>query len=269
MKENKRYIKFLFILISISLIVCVLSPVLIPYDPNLTDIDIRLQGPSMQHIFGTDAFGRDLFSRTLLGSRVSILSSLLIVLVSGSFGSMVGMISGYYGGKLDYILMGVCDIFLAFPQMILAIGIAGIAGGGLSNAIIALAISNWMQYARLARSATLKEKNKLYVASVKFSGLSTPQILFVHILTNIKGILLVTMSINFASMLIGLAGLSFLGIGVQPPGAEWGSMINEGRLYLSQAPWICLFPALGIIYIVSLFNLFGYGLQKIYKKEGK
>ena len=269
MKNKINYSKLLFTIILISLLISLFSPFLLPFDPNLTDISNRLQGPSSLHLFGTDAFGRDLFSRTLLGSRVSILSSLFIVFVSGIFGSIIGMISGYHGGKLDQILMGVCDVFLAFPQMILAIGIAGVAGGGLKNAIIALAISNWMQYARLARSSTLGEKNNLYVASSKFSGLSSIQILFVHILANIKELLLVTMAINFASMLIGLAGLSFLGIGVQAPQAEWGSMINEGRLYLSKAPWICLFPSLGIIYIVSLFNLFGYSLQRNNMKEGK
>lgn len=269
MNKNVRYTRFLLGLIIVSMVVSCFSPYLIPHDPNLTDISIRLQAPSMDHLFGTDAFGRDLFSRTLLGSRVSVLSSLVIVVFSGLFGSLVGMLSGYYGGRLDQALMGVCDIFLAFPQMILAIGIAGIAGGGLRNAIIALTISNWMQYARLARSATLREKERLYVASARMSGLGTWKILFVHILANIKEILLVTMAINFSASLISLAGLSFLGIGVQPPSPEWGAMINEGRLYLSRAPWICFFPTLGIMYIVFLFNLFGYSLQKKFKKEGR
>lgn len=258
--------KIIFFFVILTLVISIFAAHFLPHDPNLTDINQRLQKPSLDHWFGTDAFGRDVFSRTLLGSKTSILSAMVIVFFSGAFGTFIGMLSGYYGGKIDQILMGICDIFLSFPQMIIAIGIAGVAGGGLGNAIIALAICNWMQYARLARSATLKEKNELYVEAIKFSGLKNYKILFGHIFVNIKELIIVTMAVNFATMLIGLAGLSFLGIGVQPPTPEWGSMINEGRLYLNSAPWICFFPSLGIVLVVSLFNLFGYSLQNYWEK---
>lgn len=264
-----RKTKIYLALIILIVILAVISPKILPYHPNKTYIDQRLQPPSSDHPFGTDNYGRDVFSRTLLGSRISILSAILIVVISGGVGTIVGLFSGYYGGRVDQVLMGICDIFLSFPQMILAIGIAGIAGGGLSNAILALTVSNWMKYARLARSQTLKEKTELYVEASRFSGLSDGKILFKHIFINIKDLIFVTMAIDFAAMLIGLAGLSFLGIGVQPPQAEWGSMINGGRLYLRQAPWISFAPALSIILVVFVVNLFGYSLQSTIKKEGE
>ena len=221
-----------------------------------SNLAIRLQAPSMHHFFGTDAFGRDVFVRTIAAANISILSTIVIVLVAGGFGIFVGMVSGYTGGLLDEVLMAICDLFLVFPQMLIAIAIAGILGGGLYNAMIALAISDWMLFARLARSATLKEKSELYVTAARFAGLSDIEILLKHILPNIRNLLIVTLTLNFANMLLSLAGLSFLGIGVKVPTPEWGSMISEGRQYLTSAPWISLFPCLFIFITVFLINQF-------------
>lgn len=176
------------------------------------------------------------------------------------------MISGYMGGFLDEVLMAICDLFLAFPQMLIAIAIAGILGGGLHNAMIALAISDWMLFARLARSATLKEKSELYITAAKFAGLSDIEILLKHILPNIRNVMIVTLTLNFANMLLSLAGLSFLGIGVKVPTPEWGSMISEGRQYLTSAPWISLFPCLFIFITVFLINQFA---KTFHNQEGK
>lgn len=267
-KDKKMFI--LLFLMGIIIVTAVIGPYFLPHDPNYSDISNGLKAPGVRFWFGTDLHGRDIFSRTIAAGRISITASLLIVAVSGIFGTFVGMISGYAGGKCDQILMGICDMFLSFPQMVIAIGVAGILGGGLINAMIALAISNWMLYARLARSAILKEKEELYVTAAKFSGLSDFEIICKHIFVNIKSVIFVTMTLNFSTTLISLSGLSFIGIGVQVPKAEWGSMINEGRLYLSTAPWICLFPALAVVFVVFVFNLSGDYLQKKYNyKEWK
>lgn len=264
--SNKK-IRFLIILSFLIILFAIFGPYFVPKDPNFSDISEGLKAPSARYFFGTDLHGRDVFSRVIVAGRVSIIASLAIVLSSGIFGTIFGMLSAYKGGKLDQVLMGICDMFLSFPQMVIAIGIAGVLGGGLTNAMIALTISNWMHYARLARSATLKEKEELYVVAARFSGLSDFEIIFKHIFPNIKPVIIVSLTLNFASMLIGLAGLSFLGIGVQVPQAEWGSMINDGRLYLSNAPWITLFPSLAVVFVVYVFNLLGNSLQEFYKIE--
>ena len=254
MKLNRK--QWLIIIMLAGLLLCsVLIEISLSKVISESNLAIRLQAPSMHHFFGTDAFGRDVFVRTIAAANISILSAIVIVLVAGGFGIFVGMVSGYTGGFLDEVLMGICDLFLAFPQMLIAIAIAGILGGGLHNAMIALAIR--MLFARLARSATLKEKSELYVTAARFAGLSDIEILLNHILPNIRNLLIVTLTLNFANMLLSLAGLSFLGIGVKVPTPEWGSMISEGRQYLASAPWISLFPCLSIFITVFLINQFG------------
>lgn len=266
MIKNKK-ILILSIFVGTIFLIALLGPYFAPFDPNFSDASNGLKPPNNVNVFGTDLYGRDIFSRVLVASRLSITSSFFIVIFSGLFGTFFGMISGYFGGLLDQILMAICDMFLSFPQMIIAIGVAGVLGGGLENSIIALSVSNWMLYARLARSATLREKTESYVIAAKFSGMSDLQIIFKEIFINIKEIIIVTMMLNFGTMLIGLAGLSFLGIGVQVPQAEWGSMINEGRLYLSNAPWISFFPSLAVFVVVYVFNLLGNYLKDYYDIE--
>ncbi len=205
MKLNRKQ-WILIIMIACLLLCSVLMELMLPKIISESNLAVRLQAPSMQHFFGTDAFGRDVFVRTIVAAKLSILSTIVIVVVAGGFGIFVGMISGYMGGLLDEVLMAICDLFLAFPQMLIAIAIAGILGGGLHNAMIALAISDWMLFARLARSATLKEKSELYVTAAKFAGLSDIEILLRHILPNIRNVMIVTLTLNFANMLLSLAG---------------------------------------------------------------
>ena len=240
MKLNRK--QWMMIIMIACLLLCsILMELMLPKIISESNLAVRLQAPSIHHLFGTDAFGRDVFVRTIVAAKLSILSTIVIVVVAG---------------LLDEVLMAICDLFLAFPQMLIAIAIAGILGGGLHNAMIALAISDWMLFARLARSATLKEKSELYVTAEKFAGLSDIEILLKHILPNIRNVMIVTLTLNFANMLLSLAGLSFLGIGVKVPTPEWGSMISEGRQYLTSAPWISLFPCLFIFITVFLINQF-------------
>lgn len=260
---SKKKYRRLWILFLALFAFAIFAPMLAPHPQDFANAKNSLMPPSMEFWFGSDVHGRDVFSRTLIASRVSILASFFIVLVSGAFGTVIGMLSAYYGKKTDQILMGICDVFLAFPQMIIALGVVGILGGGLFNAILALAISNWMSYARLARSSTLVQMNEEYVVAAKFSGLSGLEILGKHIFVNIRDIIFVTMSLNFATTLMSLAGMGFIGLGVRPPRAEWGSMLNEGRLYLSTAPWISFFPALFIIIFVFVFHYAGETIGEV------
>lgn len=256
MRWNRKT-KFWGILFLLVIILSLIGPFMAPEDPNTTNVSLSNQPPSLDHWFGTDQFGRDVLSRTLTAARISIGNAFLIVIASAVIGILLGVLAGYLGGAWDSVIMTITDMFLVFPQLVIAIGIAGILGGGLANASLALILSNWMSYARLARSSTLREKKKDYVAAAKFAGLNKLEIILKHILPNIRDILLTTFIINFASMLMSLSSLSFLGIGAQPPTAEWGAMITEGRSQLAQAPWQILAPSLAIILVVLIFNQFG------------
>lgn len=258
------FTKILIILVLAIFILSFLAPLFVPHNPNQTDLSLSKKPPSKEHLFGTDIHGRDVFSRTIVGARTSIFSALSIVIISMIFGTTLGIISGYYGGRVDSVLMSFTDLILAFPSFVFAIAIAGILGGGIINAMIALGISNWTQYARLARSLTISEKENTYIKALKFSGNSDFTIMFKHILINIFSVLIVTATLNFSTMLIGIAGLSFLGIGVKIPTAEWGSMISEGRAAIQSAPWISLYPALAIVLVTMLFNLLGDNLRDIF-----
>ena len=221
-----------------------ISPYLAPNDPYLTHSDNILAAPDMNHLFGTDNHGRDVLSRVMVGSRSSIFAAFAIIACAGTLGSFVGLMGGYFGGKVDACLMRVTDIFLAFPDILLAIAVAGILGGSLLNAMFALVLTAWTQYARLARSSTIAIKEETFIHAARLGGCSDREIIFLHILPNI-------------GMMMGLAGLSFLGLGVQVPEAEWGSMISEGRYCLQNAPWVALAPSAVMVSVMLVFNLFG------------
>lgn len=252
--------KRLYFLLGVVLVLIVLSlvaPWLCPHDPNLTDLKLAKQAPSSEYPFGTDSYGRCVFSRVLVGAKVSVFASLALVIGTFIFGTAYGVVCGYYGGKVDRALMGVVDILLAFPDMILSIAVAGILGGGLINAMIALAVTGWTQYARLARGSVMAVKSEVYIQAARISGNSHCRIMWRHMLPNISGPLIVTATLQIGGMMMGIAGLSFLGIGVQIPQAEWGSMINEGRSLMQTAPWIILYPGLVMLLAVMIFNLLG------------
>ena len=250
-------------LVALILIASLFSAQLAPYDPYVTDPQLILKAPSAEHLLGTDNYGRDILSRILAGGKTSIFAALFIILVAGSLGSLIGLLAGYYRGRMDAMLMRVTDIFQAFPDIVLAIAVAGVLGGGLFNAVLALILTTWTQYARLARSAAAAAREETYIHAARLSGCSDVRILFGHILPNIAGPLVITAVLHVSTMMMGLAGLSYLGIGVQIPAAEWGAMISEGQKYLQQAPWAALAPSAVMVAVMMVFNMFGDQLRDL------
>ena len=261
--QTPRLFRVLALLAALILIASLFSAQLAPYDPYATNPQLILKPPSAEHLLGTDNYGRDILSRILAGGRTSIFSALFIILIAGSFGSMIGLLAGYYRGRMDAILMRVTDIFQAFPDIVLAIAVAGVLGGGLFNAVLALILTTWTQYARLARSAAAAAREETYIHAARLSGCNDARILFLHILPNIAGPLLITAILHVSTMMMGLAGLSYLGIGVQIPAAEWGAMISEGQKYLQQAPWAALAPSAVMVAVMMVFNMFGDQLRDL------
>lgn len=257
----KAKLIFFTILVGILLLIAAFAKHLCPYDPYAQDLLQAMKAPSAEHILGTDRYGRDMFSRVLVGSTTSIYATLLLVVIVTVSGTVIGILCGWFGGVLDTILMRISDLFLAFPSLVFALAVAGVLGGGIQNAVIALAVIGWPKFARLARGLTLSQKDAPYLMAVRMSGSSVPKILFKHILPNIAGPILVTAVLDIGTMMMELAGLSFLGFGVQPPTAEWGSMINDGRSMLQIAPWMVLAPGAAIFITVMIFNLFGDTLR--------
>lgn len=262
-KKNHTKTKLIF-LISVAallMLVALFSDKFCMYDPYAQDLSLSQLPPSINHILGTDRYGRDMFSRVVAGSRISIYGTLFIVFATVFFGTAIGILCGMKGGAFDSVLMRISDLFLAFPSLVFALAVAGVLGGGIQNAVIALVVISWPKFARLARGLTLSEKSSSYIKAAKLSGSSTAKILFKHILPNISGPILVTAVLDIGVIMMELAGLSFLGLGVKPPMAEWGSMINEGRSMLQVAPWMALAPGGAIFITVMIFNLMGDTLR--------
>ena len=264
-KIKKNHIKIkltvFIVLASLLVLVAVFAKYLCPYDPYAQDLIQAMKPPSMAHPLGTDRYGRDMLSRIVIGSTTSIFSTLILVAVVTVLGTVIGIVCGFRGGRMDTVLMRISDLFLAFPSLVFALAVAGVLGGGIQNAIIALAAISWPKFARLARGLTLARKNSPYLMAARLSGSSTGKLLFKHILPNIAGPILVTAVLDIGTMMMELAGLSFLGLGVKPPMAEWGSMINEGRSMLQVAPWMVLAPGAAIFVTVMIFNLLGDTLR--------
>ena len=245
------------ILVTGLLLTAVFAHWLCPYDPNQQNLDMALQAPSPDHLLGTDRFGRDMLSRVIMGSRASILSALGLVGIISVAGSMAGVVCGCCGKAADTVIMGIADICLAFPGLVLALAVAAVLGGGVHNAVLALAAVSWPKYARLARSQTLAVKHSDYMAAARLAGDTRRQLIFRHILPNIAGQILVTAMLDVGTMMMEIAALSFLGLGAKAPTAEWGSMMSEGRSMLQTYPWVVLTPGIGIFLAVALFNLLG------------
>lgn len=249
------------VLTAILLAICIIAPYLVPYDPNAQDLSISLSAPSSAHLFGTDKFGRDVFSRVLCGGAPSIFGSIIIVIIVTVIGVAFGVAAGYFGGRVDSFISKITDIFLAFPGMVLAVAIAGMLGIGIVNAIIALVAVRWTKFARLARSKTISIKENTFIQACKVSGLSDFNIIVKHIIPNIMGEIMITVMLDVGVTMLELAGLSFLGLGVAPPTAEWGYMLNEGRSYLQTCPWIVLYPGCAIIITVMILNYLGDSIR--------
>ena len=233
------------------------SEYLCPYDPYLQDLGNAKAAPSLAHIFGTDRYGRDMLSRVIAGSKTSIYSTLLLVGFITVFGTMIGIICAWNGKWIDSVLMRISDMFLAFPGLVFALAVAAVLGGGVQNAILALAAISWPKYARVARSQTLAQKETAYIRAAKLSGCSTGKLIYKHILPNIFGPILVTAMLDIGTMMMELAGLSFLGLGAKPPIAEWGSMMSDTRNLLITHPWVTVAPGIAIFISVMIFNLLG------------
>ena len=253
----RRRLAVFLILAGILVAISLIAPLICPNDPNAPSASTMNQAPSAQYPFGTDRYGRCVCSRVLMGARTSIFSAVALVGITFFIGTALGLLAGWYDGFVDTVIMRLADVMLAFPQMVLAIAVAGILGGGMGNAMLAMGITGWTLYARLARAQTLALKEEPYVHAARLSGCSGRTIMVRTLLPNLLGPMLVTAATQIGVMMIGIAGLSFLGIGVSEPQAEWGSMINGSRAYLQLAPWAVLAPAAATIITVMVFNYLG------------
>ena len=262
MKSRQKKIKKIKVIVTAALalllvLTALFAGVIAPNDPYKTNALAIRCAPNSEFLFGTDNLGRCVFSRVLFGARTTIAATFILVAVSFIAGSIIGILCGYYGGILDGIMMRIADVMLAFPQMVVAIAVAGILGGGLVSAMIALGITMWTGFARLARSHTLAIKNQPYVQAARLAGKSGSAIMATHVFPNIIAPILTNALTQIGTTMIGISGLSFLGLGVVPPKAEWGSMINESRAYIQIAPWAVLYPALATIMTIIVFNYLG------------
>lgn len=261
-KKNKQFTFFLLLVI-ILVLVAVFAPVIAPQDPYVSNLKNALQAPSSEHWFGTDKLGRDIFSRVIYASRISLSSTLALVAIIFVVGTILGTLAGYFGGWVDAVIMRISDMMISFPGMVLAIAVAGIMGASIKNAVIAIAIVSWSKYARLARSLVMKIRHEDYVYAAIVSGSKTGYILRKYMLPNVIPTLVITAATDIGGMMLELAGLSFLGFGAAAPAAEWGLMLNEGRTYMQNAPWMMIYPGLAIFIVVVVFNLLGDSLRDV------
>ncbi len=258
-KKNRIWMKLIVFagLAAALLLITIFAKYICPYDPYAQDLTQAMQPPSAAHLMGTDTYGRDMLSRVLIGAQTSISSTFALVAIITVFGTVVGIFCGYYGGIVDSVMMRISDVCLAFPGLVFAMAVAAILDGGVRNAVIALALISWPKYSRIARGQTLSIKNLPYMQASQLAGDSVLQMIFRHVLPNIAGPILVTSMLDIGTMMMEIAGLSFLGLGAQPPVAEWGSMMSSGRSMLQTYPWIVLSPGLAIFVSVVIFNLLG------------
>jgi nickel transport system permease protein len=260
MMKNK-YLLFLVATLILLVAIAIFANFIAPYDPYSIDLGSKLQSSSSEHLLGTDHLGRDVLSRLIYGTRMSLLSVLIISGLTLVCALTVGCIAGYRGGWFDSILMRICDVFLTFPTFILALFLIGVLGVGLINVILAIIITHWAWYARIVRSLVLEMKSKGYVLAAKSAGGSHFQIIVRHILPSVVVQLLILATLDLGHMLLHVAGLSFLGLGVQAPTAEWGVMINDAAPYIRENPELMIYPGLCIFIIVTIFNSLGEVLR--------
>ncbi len=273
---RRRYLKDSFILwrrnhlmvlgtgiIVFLLVVAAVAPLLATHDPFEQILPDRLLPPSLQHYFGTDSLGRDIYSRVVYGSRVTLTIAFLVAVISTPVGLVIGVLAGYFGGALDEILMRLSDVFLAFPKLILAIAFAAALGPGVENAIVAISVANWPSYARLARAETLSVRNNDYIQVIRTMGASNLRIMVGHITPMCLSSIIVRLSLDMGTIILTAAGLGFLGLGAQPPTPEWGLMVSDGRQFLVDQWWVSTLPGFAILVIVMGFNLMGDGFRDI------
>jgi len=248
-------------IVIIMAIIAIFAPFIAPYDPNARIKEVSQKGPSLQHWFGTDILGRDIFSRVIYGSRISMLVGVVAVTISLAIGLFLGALSGFFGGISDAVIMRIADIFFAFPYILGAIAIMTVLGPGVLNVFIAIGILGWSSVARLFRSSILSIKEKEYIEAARALGASNTRIILKHILPNSFAPIVVYSTMNVGTAIIVEAALSFLGLGVQPPTPSWGKMLSESLNYINTAPWLMFFPGLAILITVLGFVLLGDGLR--------
>lgn len=260
LKKNRLAIFGLF-LIMLLLFVAIFADFIAPYGVDDQNLSRKFLKPSTQHLFGTDEFGRDIFSRIVYGSRYSLMIGAVAATLSAVIGMIVGSIAGFYGNKVDNVLMRLIDIMLAIPSTLLGISIVAALGNGLRNVIIAVAIGAVPAYARIVRASILSVKEQEYIEAARSIGASDYRIIMKHILPNCLAPIIVQITMSVAKAILEASALSFIGLGIQPPSAEWGAMLSAGRAYIRKAWWIVTFPGLAIAMVIFGLNLFGDGLR--------
>ena len=250
------------VIVGIIVIAAILAPVVDPYDPKLdADLENARQPPSWEHIFGTDRLGRDIFRRIVHGASLSLSVGVVAVFTSGTIGTMLGLVSGYWGRWVDMVIMRIMDILMAFPAMLLAIAIVAVRGTGIFNTVIAISVVGVPGYARLVRSMVLSIREREYITAARMVGVRNLRIILRHILPNSLAPIIVSATMGIGGAILTAAALGFLGLGAQPPTPEWGAMISDGVPFLRQAPHLVFFPGMAIMLSVLGFNLLGDGLR--------
>lgn len=250
-----------FVIVTFFALIALLAPYLAPHDPAEIDVINKFAGSSWDHLLGTDNLGRDNLSRLMIGARWSLAASLIATLLVMVLGIGIGVIAGYFGGLLDAVLMRLVDVLLGFPNLILALAIVGTLGPGMRHVVLGLVAVWWVDYARIVRGLVLSYREREFVTAAVSLGADDLRIIRTHILPNVVPPVIVLASLELGSLLLAISALSFLGLGVQPPTPEWGSMLNQGRLFLFDAPELMIYPGLAITLAVLGFNLIGDGLR--------
>ncbi|MDH6234191.1 peptide/nickel transport system permease protein [Mesorhizobium soli] len=265
---NKLAVLGMLIILAL-IFVAIFAPLLAPYSPYIGDLKTaRLLPPSAQYWLGTDGQGRDILSRLIYGSRLTLQVVVLVAVIAAPIGLLVGTVAGYAGGWVDAVLMRITDIFLAFPKLVLALAFVAALGPGIGNAIIAIAITSWPPYARIARAETLTVRNSDYISAVRLMGASPWRIVLRHIMPLCISSLIVRVTLDMAGIILTAAGLGFLGLGAQPPLPEWGAMIASGRLFILDQWWVSAMPGVAILVVSLGFNLLGDGLRDALDPRG-
>lgn len=251
------------VIVLLLILTAILAPWIAPYSPIGQYLESRLLPPSWEHWMGTDALGRDIFSRVIWGAQITLTIVLLVAVIAAPLGLLIGAVAGYFGGWADRILMGITDVFLSMPKLILALAFVAALGPGIENAVIAIAITAWPAYARIARAETLTFRNSEFISAVELQGASPIRVITRHILPLCTSSMIIRVTLDMAGIILTAAGLGFLGLGAQPPLPEWGAMISRGRTFILDQWWVATMPGFAIIIVSLGFCLLGDGLRDV------
>ena len=266
--RRNRAAVVVLVLVLLLVLVAAFAPLLAPYAPDAQNLRARLRPPSAEHWFGTDEFGRDILSRVIFGARISLFTGLVPVFAASVVGTLVGLVAGFYRGRVDAVLMRLMDVLLAFPSLLLALAVVGALGPGLRNAVIAVAVVGVPGYARIVRSVVIAAREEEYVQAARALGAGDGRLLLRELLPAAFGALSVQATLGIGFAILSMAGLSFLGLGVQPPTSDWGEMLSRGRRFLPDSGWLLLYPGAAISLTVLAFNLLGDGLRDALDPRG-